>query len=237
MEEQKQYLGEPTQENKETQMSPDISKLAEALSKAQGEMENAAKDSENPYFRSKYSDLASVWNSLRKPLSSNGLAVIQIPETNDGRVTVTTLLTHSSGQWIKGTLSMRPVKDDPQGIGSCVTYARRYALSAITGLASEQDDDGNSASGLQKSPSMPKAKETSSKSESLELLVDLNNDAFGTKLLEDKKTGKKVLTIFAETGETLKTNDPKIIETIGKSKKDNEKVTLVHDGTNIISTK
>ena len=128
----------------ETQ-SVEISELVKALSKMQGQMELVAKNSENPYFKNRYADLAALWDALRKPLSENGLAVIQTTADDSEGVTLFTMLAHSSGQWIKGTLRMKPVKSDPQGVGSCITYARRYALSAILGLATE-DDDGNAAS-------------------------------------------------------------------------------------------
>lgn len=124
-----------------------INELAGALAKAQGAMKNAIKDSANPFFKSKYADLASVAEACMGPLNLNGIAVIQGPGSEDGdMVTVHTLLCHSSGQWIRSALTMRPVKADPQGIGSCITYARRYALAAMCGVAPE-DDDGNAASG------------------------------------------------------------------------------------------
>jgi hypothetical protein len=129
--------------------SESIGKLAEAVAKAQGVMESAVKDSKNPFFKSSYSSLAAVWSACRKPLSDNGLSVVQtteyLPESPD-MVIVDTRLCHSSGEWIQGRLSMKPVKADPQGIGSCLTYARRYALSAMVGIAPE-DDDGNAATG------------------------------------------------------------------------------------------
>lgn len=129
-------------------MSATIGKLAEALSKAQSEMEGATKDSNNPFYHSTYADLTSVWDACRKPLTKHGLAVVQTMG-GGGDVTVITTLCHTSGEWIKGSLTMRPVKSDPQGIGSCITYARRYSLAAIVGICPE-DDDGNSASGLGK---------------------------------------------------------------------------------------
>lgn len=128
------------------QTSETIGKLAEALAKAQGAIQGAIKDQANPYFKSKYADLSSVWDACRKPLSENGLAIVQTTCGHDpDNVTVETLLTHLSGEWIKSTLTMRPVKSDPQGIGSCITYARRYSLAAMVGVAPE-DDDGNAAS-------------------------------------------------------------------------------------------
>jgi hypothetical protein len=131
--------------------SESIAKLSEALAKAQGVMEGASKDSNNPFFKSKYADLSSVWDACRKPLSDNGLSVVQtadfIPEHPD-MVCLETILCHSSGEWIKGKLAVKPVKSDPQSVGSCITYLRRYSLQSIVGIAPE-DDDGNAASGKQ----------------------------------------------------------------------------------------
>lgn len=127
--------------------SPEINKLAEGLSKAQAEITGALKDSSNPFFKSKYADLAATWDACRLPLSKNGLSVIQTTQVSDqGSVYLETTLAHSSGQWIKGALPINPVKNDPQGIGSAITYARRYALAAIVGVA-QVDDDGEAAHG------------------------------------------------------------------------------------------
>jgi len=126
-------------------MSPSIAKLAEALAKAQVDIKGAIKYSENPYFHSRYADLATVWDACREPLSKQGLAVIQTTDGGPDQVVILTTLAHSSGEWIRGRLVMKPVKADPQGIGSCLTYGRRYALAAIVGVAPE-DDDGNAAS-------------------------------------------------------------------------------------------
>lgn len=129
----------------EPQQSPTIGKLAEALAHAQAEIENAVKDHSNPFFKSKYADLASVWGACRAPLAKHGLAIIQTTTGDPDRVNIITTLAHASGEWIRGTLSLRPVKTDPQAIGSAITYGRRYALAAIAGVATE-DDDGNDAS-------------------------------------------------------------------------------------------
>ena len=123
--------------------SDTIGKLTEALSKAQGAMKNAVKDSDNPYFKSKYADLASVADACRSELAANGLAVCQLPTMRDGKMVLEYILMHSSGEWIGSEIEMAPVKQDPQGIGSCITYARRYTLAGVAGVATE-DDDGNS---------------------------------------------------------------------------------------------
>lgn len=130
-----------------SEQSEQIGQLAAALAIAQGKITGALKDSANPFFKSKYADLASVWDACRTHLSENGLAVIQVTSTGDnGAAVVTTTLAHKSGEWIKGTLALLPVKSDPQGMGSAYTYARRYALAAMVGVA-QIDDDANAASG------------------------------------------------------------------------------------------
>lgn len=126
--------------------SDNINELAAAMAKAQGVIEGAAKDKTNPHFRSKYADLGNVWDACRKALTENGLSVIQTPHTDEaGNLHVVTMLTHSSGQWIRDTFTLPPTKADPQGYGSALTYMRRYALAAMVGVAPE-DDDGNAAS-------------------------------------------------------------------------------------------
>lgn len=127
--------------------SPEIGLLAEALAKAQGKMMGAVKDASNPFFKSRYADLASVWEAVRKPLSDNGLSVIQTTADSGffPTVKIITTLAHSSGQWIRGEMLVNPGKNDAQSMGSAITYGRRYALQAIAGVAPE-DDDGNLAS-------------------------------------------------------------------------------------------
>ena len=125
--------------------SDSIASLAAALAKAQGEMENASKNSQNPHFKSKYADLAEILNTVRPVLSKHGLAVTQFPAFESGTAHVETILTHASGEWMSGTCSAPVQKSDPQGVGSALTYLRRYSLAAVCGLAQE-DDDANAAS-------------------------------------------------------------------------------------------
>ena len=122
--------------------SVDLDKLAAALAKAQGQIHPAAKDSTNPDFKYKYADLSSTWDACRKPLSDNGLAVIQTTKLDNTTTFLITTLIHSSGQWIRGSLPLKPEKEDTQSIGSAITYARRYALASIVGVAPEDDKDG-----------------------------------------------------------------------------------------------
>lgn len=126
--------------------SEQINELSAALAKAQGQIEGAKKSSSNPFFKSKYADLAECWNTCREALTANEISVIQMPEeiNENGRLNITTMLAHSSGQYISSTLTMTVTKLDPQAIGSAITYGRRYALAAMVGLAQE-DDDGEKA--------------------------------------------------------------------------------------------
>lgn len=124
--------------------SPEIGSLLEALAKAQGIMEGAKEDSNNPFFKSTYADLTSVWEACRNALSSNGLSVVQTIQMINGNNCLVSILGHISGQWIKSFLPIRPAKDDIQSLGSAITYCRRYALAALVGVC-PVDDDGESA--------------------------------------------------------------------------------------------
>lgn len=117
-----------------------------ALAKAQGEIKNAARDSTNPHFRHKYADLAAVKEACWEALTKNGITPIQMPVNIGQNVGVVTLLGHSSGQWIESTIFVQPTKFDAQGVGSVITYLRRYALAAMAGVAPD-DDDGEAAVG------------------------------------------------------------------------------------------
>ena len=126
--------------------SESIAKLATALSIVQGKLSHAKKDSANPFFKSKYADLESVWDACRSLLAENGLAVMQFPgEFVDGTMSLNTVLTHSSGEYMSYLMSVPMTKMDAQGAGSCISYMRRYALAAVVGVV-QADDDGNAAS-------------------------------------------------------------------------------------------
>ena len=133
--------------------SESIKEIAAALAKAQAGIRNATQDKTNPAFKSKYADLSSVWEACRQHLSANGIAVAQGSAADGPKVTVTTLLMHSSGEWLSCDLTVTADKGTAQGIGSAITYARRYGLSSMVGvapgddIADAGDDDGNEASG------------------------------------------------------------------------------------------
>lgn len=128
-----------------TEINP-ARELVAALVKAQSEMTAVIKGNVNPAFKSKYADLASVIDAVLPALNKHGIALVQSPSYDGEIVTVETDLMHMSGDMLSSRLSMRPSKPDPQGVGSAITYARRYALLAMCGVAPE-DDDGVGASG------------------------------------------------------------------------------------------
>ena len=126
--------------------SDSIVKLSKALVKMQSEMGAASRLSDNPYFKSKYADLNSVWEAVAEPLHNNGLAVTQlVGEYVDGTQSLESVLIHESGEWISCKSSIPLAKKDPHGAGSGITYLRRYNLASITGCLSELDDDANAA--------------------------------------------------------------------------------------------
>ena len=131
-----------------TSITTEINELAVALAKAQSEITNPKNTANNPFFKSKYAPLSEVINVTKPILAKYGLSFLQSTTTVDGMVGVSTLLLHTSGQYIETEpLFVKPVKDDPQGMGSAVTYARRYSLSALLGIIGDsEDDDGNAAS-------------------------------------------------------------------------------------------
>ena len=124
--------------------SPTISALAAALVKAQSAMGGAKKDSTNPHFKTAYADLASVWDACRAPLANAGLSIVQLVSSDPAHAIIETILAHSSGEWVSSTLAVPLTKADAQGLGSAITYGRRYALAAIVGVC-PADDDGEAA--------------------------------------------------------------------------------------------
>ena len=183
--------------------SESIAGLAAALAKAQGAMKGAVKDSANPFFKSKYADLASVVEAIRNAFSANGLSYVQTVQSSDlDEVRVETMILHSSGEWIScGVLALPVSKNDAQGYGSALTYARRYSLSAAVGVAPE-DDDGNAAVAAK-----PNAKDWSKHSEALRAATTLealqklftlaykeaqrDNDTMGMATLTNAKNKRK----------------------------------------------
>lgn len=131
--------------------SESIAALSAALAKAQAEIENASKTANNPHFKSKYADLAEVLNTVRPVMSRHGIAIVQMPSFESGLASVETLMTHSSGEWISNICSAPVSKQDAQGVGSAITYLRRYSLASFAGI-SQEDEDANAAVGQRQTP-------------------------------------------------------------------------------------
>ena len=132
--------------------SLEINELAAALSKAQGKFTAVAKSSDNPFFKSKYAALPDVVQAAAPILSEQGLALTQwIGHNEAGQDILTTYLLHSTGQYLCDVMVLRLTKQDAQGLGSAVTYARRYSYMAVLGLVADEDDDGNAASAKSRS--------------------------------------------------------------------------------------
>lgn len=143
--------------------SEQINELATALSAAQSELQDAGKDSTNPHFRADYASLASVLKQIRPVFGKHGLAICQVPGSDDTGHFLTTILMHKSGQFIETHMNLALQKQDMQGFGSALSYARRYMASAMSGIT--QDDDDGEASKVKstddfklkaKTPSAPK---------------------------------------------------------------------------------
>jgi len=127
------------------QKSESITEITKALVNFHSKVEKIKKENVNPFFKSKYASLPAILDVVEKPLLECGLNIMQFPSNCNG---LTTILSHTSGEWIMGEYIMNPIKDDPQGRGSSITYQRRYAIGAILSLNIDEDDDGNNASGL-----------------------------------------------------------------------------------------
>ncbi|PEQ65507.1 ERF family protein [Bacillus cereus] len=126
--------------------SETITELAKSLVKFNSEVNKIAKDADNPFFKNNYATLDTIIDEIRPILSKHGLSIMQIPSGDGQNVTLKTLLLHESGEWLESDeLTMKPVKNDPQAVGSCITYARRYSLAAFLSLNTGEDDDGNGA--------------------------------------------------------------------------------------------
>jgi hypothetical protein len=115
----------------------------------QVKVESIKKDAKNPFFKSSYASLSNILDAIKEPLIESGLSILQFPTGDYG---LTTILLHESGEYLKSEYTMRPVKDDPQGRGSAITYARRYALASVLCLNIDEDDDGNTATYGGKNP-------------------------------------------------------------------------------------
>ena len=149
--------------------SDTIASLAAALNKAQAEMSGAKKSAKNPFFKSNYANLEEVINCVKEPFANNGLSFVQFPISGEGLAGVETIIMHESGEFVSGEFLLKCSKNDPQGMGSAITYARRYGLQSACGVPSE-DDDGESA--MKRKPAMSEY-DAASKLETAKTVDDL----------------------------------------------------------------
>ena len=180
--------------------SEHINELAKALSVMQGRLEAAKQDKINPFHKSKYADLNSIWDCLRPHLEANGLCIVQDALTLPEGVSVSTRIMHSSDQWIEfGPLIIPLANSDAQSSGAAITYAKRYGLAAALGIVSEEDDDGIKAQeGAPKdTKTSPKQKITNDQAEILDFLKlkslnDITTDIYDKILLSAKRNADKI---------------------------------------------
>ncbi len=132
---------EPTEHPNQITQSASLTEFAKAMCEVQKNDLFAKADSENPYYKSMFANLPSVWRTIRKPLTDNGFSIIQTNAAYEGGVAIVTTLLHSSGEWMRGTLTMPSEKRSPQSFGSVMSFERRYALMAIVGVSTADDDD------------------------------------------------------------------------------------------------
>lgn len=170
--------------------SESLSNISMALHKAQTAITFAAKDARNPHFKNTYADLPAVIDAIKEPLNAAGIVFLQTGSpSDDGCLHLTTRLQHTSGEWMEDTLVMPLPKQDPQGFGSAMTYARRYALSAITGLY-QDDDDGNKGSGIGNETQQPERR--GKPAPKAEPAFDLEAELSAMRECEDAETLKKI---------------------------------------------
>ena len=129
-----------------TNQSSKLGELAKALAQAQSEMTAVLKSSENPHFRSRYADLSAVFDACKEALNKNGFAIVQRVENDANGACVETMLLHSSGEYVSSRCWLPVAQKTAQAYGSAITYARRYGLTSLAGVAADEDDDGNAAS-------------------------------------------------------------------------------------------
>lgn len=205
--------------------SDSIIKLTAALAKFQSEVKNPPNSANNPFFKSKYAPLDVVINTAKELLGKHGLSYIQMPGGDGDKVTCVTILM-CEGEWVESDiLILKADKVTAQGTGSAITYARRYQLSAMLGLAGEEDDDGNNATGNKKD-----GKQTKEELEA-EKLKTMPIDATKVKVINDliKKSNsdlKRFLTWakVSKVEEIMNVNFASVTKTLNEALEKYEKV-------------
>ena len=196
--------------------SENVKELVTALSSFQGQLTAVKKDAINPFFKSRYATLDTIWDTIRKPLAENGLSISQTMDIlgiEPPFSVLETTLYHTSGEWINGRLILNPVKDDPQGLGSAITYARRYSLCAMLGVVADEDDDAtviskptgqyDAKSTVESAPTAVKKTtkkyDTSTLEGALEFLEDKNPNKWGHTIV-----ATRIIDKYGITGDSIK---------------------------------
>lgn len=206
--------------------SESISEIATALSKAQSKLENAVYNKTNPHFKSKYADLASVRDAIIPIMSSHDISIIQTTKRDDSCVVLVTTMLHKSGEFISSEYPVLCANQTPQAMGSALTYARRYSLAAIAGIAAEDDDDGNVAQQQQPKPQQKQDQEQIPK---IVFLNENNITSEYNSVGEWLNTYKSLLSIFVESANfenfnKIKNNNNARYESFKKYKDKNPKI-------------
>jgi len=178
--------------------SETLNELITALSKAQGMMKPAVFNKINPHFRNRYADFTAVMDACRQPLSENGLSVMQYTETVNDQLKLVTLIAHMSGQFIKSYFPLNPAKMDSQSIGSSLTYAKRYCLSAMLGIVSDDDDDDAEGSMGRGQQPQQKPKEQPSYQKKSPAQVAAESPELSEKKLITEEEGKELGKLMAQ---------------------------------------
>ncbi len=208
-----------------TTHSNDIKEIVAALVKVQGVLKPAIFNKVNPHFKSRYADFSSCMDTCRIPLSENGIAIIQSCQTIDSKLCLVTMLAHTSGQWIKSEFPIISSKMDSQGIGSAMTYAKRYSLSGLIGIVADEDtdDDGESAVGRGKTTKVKEVVENEKESISKYLnLFDKEEKILAMEYL--KVVQKHFDWTISNTIEQLMKDIPKLFEKFNAWKNKNKKI-------------
>jgi hypothetical protein len=195
--------------------SENTADLATALAKAQGQMENAEKDKENPHFKSKYASLAAVLDAIRKPFAENGLSHTQVMECRESGLVLVTTLRHG-GQWIASEYPL-PMGVRPQEFGSALTYARRYSLSAIAGVTADEDDDANAEQSSGRKTAAPVAKNPIKPAPTAEPSPRVKTGMAMLEVIKVAKSSKDVIQWKNDNQvvlDDLETNAPKVFDRV-----------------------
>lgn len=175
--------------------SNEINEIAKALAEFQQVVKDAKLDSVNPHFKSKFSSLSAIYAACRPLMGKYGLSFTHIVEPNGEGMLVSTLLMHSSGQWIKSSMPVHVDHSKPQAVGSGISYGRRYTLAAIVGISDTEDDDANEA---QNNPA-PKPETKYLTKEQKNILAEaLNEDSYEWFYENLKKIGFASLDVVPE---------------------------------------